>query len=163
MIKLTIVEKADAENIHRLRTDADVARFIVRDLDVTIPDIERFIVERLSDRQNILFYKIEVLPDCELAGTIVLKNFGLHPKYAEIGYELFPKFHGRGIMKTALSEIVGLAFGKLGLEQLESFTHRDNVRSRKLLERFGFAITQKTDKNNPDNVIYQLTKNGANK
>jgi [ribosomal protein S5]-alanine N-acetyltransferase len=157
-IRLKIVAKTDAEQIHVLRTDADVAQFIIRDRNVTVSDIEHFITDRLSDYQNILFYKIETLPSLELAGTIVLKNIDTERKYAEIGYELFTKFQGRGIMSAALDKLTDLAFSTMGLKTLEAFTHRDNLKSRKLLEKFNFKLTDKTDNKNPNNVIYSLSK-----
>src|SRR5688572_11599086 len=97
-IKLKIVEKTDAENLHLLRTDADVAKFIVRDLSVSVADIEHFIEERLLDFDKVLFYKIEAFPNLELAGAICLKNIDHKNKYAEVGYELFPKFQRQGLM-----------------------------------------------------------------
>lgn len=155
-IRLEIVGKSDAKNIHVLRTDASVAQFIIRDRNVSVQDIEHFITERLSDLENILFYKIESIPELELIGTIVLKNIDRERKYAEVGYELFPKFQGMGFMSVALQEIIDMAFGNMGLDELEAFTHRNNLKSRKLLEKFKFRETDKTDANNLNNVIYNL-------
>jgi ribosomal-protein-alanine N-acetyltransferase len=156
-VKLKIVEKADAEKIHLLRTDPNVATFIERDLNVSVKDVERFIEERLQDFDNILFYKIEAVPSDELVGTIVLKNLNRKNKYAEIGYELFPKFQGQGLMTLAIKIIIDLAFEELGLRQLEAFTNKKNIKSRNLLERFEFKETQKMDPKYPDNVIYRLS------
>lgn len=152
-IRLKIVEKTDAKNIHLLRTDPQVAQFIVRNLDVSLADIEHFITNRLSDLENILFYKIETIPNLELIGTIVLKNIDREKKYAEVGYELFTKFQGMGFMTAALEKIIELAFGDLGLEELEAFTNRNNLKSRKLLQKFRFKETDKVDDKFPDNVI----------
>src|SRR5690606_29050827 len=66
-IKLKIVDRTDSEKIHLLRTNPSVAKFITRNLDLSVADIENLIEERLSDLENILFYKIETLPDLELA------------------------------------------------------------------------------------------------
>ena len=157
-IKLKIVDRTDSEKIHLLRTNPSVAKFITRNLDLSVADIENLIEERLSDLENILFYKIETLPDLELAGTIVLKNIDQKHKCAEVGYELFPKFEGQGLMKTTLSKIIAIAFEKLELNELEAFTHYDNLKSRKLLEKLGFKSTDKVDADYPHNMIYKLKK-----
>lgn len=44
-LKLKIVEKADAEIIHQLRTNIEVSQFINRDLNKSLTDIENFIIE----------------------------------------------------------------------------------------------------------------------
>jgi [ribosomal protein S5]-alanine N-acetyltransferase len=62
-------------------------------------------------------------------------------------------------MTIALDKIIDLAFVKLGLEVLEAFTHRENIKSRKLLERFKFEeVIGKIDSRNRDNMIYTLTR-----
>lgn len=155
-IRLKIVEKTDSEKIHLLRTDPDVARFITRNLNVSITDIEHFIEERLSGLDHILFYKIETFPNLELAGTIVIKNIDRERKYAEVGYELFPRFEGHGWMTAALGKIIEMAFGDLGLQELEACTNRSNLKSRKLLENFKFRETDKIDEKNASNIIYSL-------
>jgi len=159
-LKLTLVETTDAEKIHVLRTDPYVARFIIRDLNTTVSDIRQFISERLLDRNNILFYKIETIPDFDLAGTIVIKNIDRRLQYAEIGYELFGQFEGQGLMSAALEKIIALAAENIGIKTFEAFTHRDNSKSRKMLERLQFTQTDKTDDKNPNNVIYRLIYNG---
>lgn len=157
-IKLKIVEKTDSEKIHLLRTNPFVAKFITRDLNLSVKDIEHLIEERLSDIENILFYKIEIIPDLELAGTIVLKNIDRERKYAEVGYELFPKFEGQGLMTIALGEIVDMAFEHLGLKELEAFTHYENLKSQRLLEKLKFKKVDKFDEKYPYNVIYSLKR-----
>jgi [ribosomal protein S5]-alanine N-acetyltransferase len=157
-IKLKIVEKTDSEKIHLLRTNPIVAKFITRNLNVSVTDIEHFIEDKLSDLDKVLFYKIETIPDLELVGAIVLKNIDRERKYAEVGYELFPRFEGQGLMTMALEKIVETAFEHLDLKELEAFTHRDNLKSRKLLEKLRFIKTDKVDGKYAYNVIYNLKK-----
>jgi ribosomal-protein-alanine N-acetyltransferase len=155
-VRLQLVEKSDAEQIHLLRTDPRVAKYIVRDLSLSVKDIEDFIEDRLQDTDSILFYKIEIMPTLELAGTIVLKNFDLENGCAELGYELFPHFQGQGIMTHSTKLIMDMAFEELGLKELDAITNRDNLQSRRFLERLGFNETVKKDSKFPNNVIYNL-------
>lgn len=155
-LRLKIVEKSDAEKIHLLRTNSDVAKFIHRDLTLSVIEIERFIEDRLQDFENIWFYKMETFPDFEFVGTIVLKNFDKSNRGAEIGYELFPEFQGKGLMSCALKMIIDLAFEELGLLELFVCTNKENLKSRRLVERFDFKLTDKSDPNFTNNVIYSL-------
>lgn len=157
-IRLKIVAQTDCESLHLLRTNAEVAKFIIRDTNQNVDDISRFIDRVTSDPGQILFYKIEIIATGELAGAICLKNIDKQKKYAEVGYELFPKFQARGLMTIALEKIIDLAFTNLGLKEIEAFTNKRNLNSRKLLEKFNFEeVVGKTDRNNANNIIYSLS------
>jgi RimJ/RimL family protein N-acetyltransferase len=58
---------------------------------------------------------------------------------ADVGYWLAPEGRGRGAMTRALRLLVDYAFDELGLERVELFTLRDNVRSQEVAERAGFV------------------------
>jgi ribosomal-protein-alanine N-acetyltransferase len=162
-IRLKIIGQDDRENLHVLRTDAEVAEFILRDTNQSFSDIERFIDAITSNLDEVLFYKIEMISTLELAGAICLKNISHKKKYAEIGYELFPRFQRQGLMTIALNAIIDMAFKDLGLIELEAFTHRENRKSRNLLEKFKFSVTDKVDAKNSNNVIYNLRRKTSHK
>jgi len=155
-IKLKLVNKTDAANIHFLRTNAEVAGFINRDINKTVSEIEEFIEKVTADSNKMLFFKIETKNDNKFVGTICLKNIDLQNKYAEVGYELLPNFQGKGWMSEALRSLIDFAFTNLSIETIEAFTNYQNVRSRKLLESFNFKLIDKIDINNLNNVVYQL-------
>lgn len=158
MIQLNPITISDAINLHHLRTNPEVAQFIIRDTRKSVPDIEKFILEINSNPKN-RFFKIESLGDEQFAGIIILKNIDFQNKYAEVGYELLPEYQGKGVMSEALGIIIHLAFTDLGLETLEAYTHHQNARSRKLLEKMYFTfIETKKDPVNSNNVIYRLKK-----
>ena len=57
---------------------------------------------------------------------------------AEVGFELFPGFQGRGIMKETLLEVVAFGFKQLKLKTITALTDPGNQPSIKLLQRAGF-------------------------
>ena len=155
-ILLRIVEKTDVENIHKLRTNPIVSKFIKRDLNKSISDIENFIEER---KRTDYYFAIMTLDSNEFAGTIAIWNINEEEKYAELGYELLPNFQGKGLMSNAISNIVHFAFNNLDFNTLEAFTDKSNINSRKLLEKLGFEHQQnRLYEKNVDNVIYQIKK-----
>ena len=57
---------------------------------------------------------------------------------AELGFELFPQFQGKGLMQEALIKIMKYGFENLNLKKLEAYTNQENTSSIKLLERNKF-------------------------
>jgi ribosomal-protein-alanine N-acetyltransferase len=158
MIKLTEIAATDSIQLHRLRTNAVVAKFIARDIDQKVSDIDKFIFDIINDSTK-LFYKIETVINEEFIGAISLKNIDFQAKYAEVGYELFPEYQGRGYMSEALTKIIDLVFGEWNFEILEAYTHHQNMSSRTLLEKFNFKVVEdKIDTDNLNNVVYELKK-----
>lgn len=84
-----------------------------------------FIVERQSDR---------------ITGGITLGNIRLGvAQSAQIGYWMGERFAGRGLMREAVSRLVGYAFDDLGLHRLEAACIPGNQRSIKVLTSNGFT------------------------
>jgi [ribosomal protein S5]-alanine N-acetyltransferase len=157
-VKLTPPEKSDAENLFYLRSNPIVNKFIGRDLPKSILDVEKFIEQRNLDTINFYFI-IKTLPNFDFAGTICLWNINKEDKFAEVGFELLPDFQGKGLMTSALREIINFAFTELNIETIEAFTHQENLPSRKLLETLDFKIISgKTDPDDINHVIYCLKK-----
>lgn len=59
-------------------------------------------------------------------------------KRAEIGYDLNPKYWGKGIMREALDAMIEFGFEKMGLNRIEVLIMTTNDRSVKLIESLGF-------------------------
>lgn len=158
-IQLKILEKADAQNLHALRTNPEVTKYIKRDINKTLLDMEDYIEEKLSDPKKPMFFTIKTLDNNEFAGTICLWKINPAEKYAEVGYELLPSFQRKGIMSHALKTILDFAFNELGFEYIEAYTHHENIPSRKMLGKVGFKhIENKIDEGNLDNVIFGIRR-----
>jgi [ribosomal protein S5]-alanine N-acetyltransferase len=56
-----------------------------------------------------------------------------------LGYWLSQSHNGRGLATAAVGEMLGIAFGELGLHRVEAGTVPHNARSRAVLERNGFV------------------------
>lgn len=156
-IRLKPLNRNDAENLFRLRTNPIVNRYITRKIPADIQEVEQYIDNIISKPESCYFYTIHTHPENTFAGKICLWNIDHQRKYAEVGYDLLPEFHKQGLMSEAMAAITTLAFNELGFELLEAYTHRDNTASRRLLEKSGFLLLPgKTDPDNTNNVIYEL-------
>lgn len=156
-LHLRIVEKTDINNIHHLRTHPEVSKYIKRELNKTMQDIEEFIELR---KKTDFFYIIQTINKKEFAGAIALWNINREQNYSELGYELLPEFQNKGIMSEAVKAVLDFAFNAQSFEYIEAYTHKDNISSRRLLEKLMFSLVEdKIDEKNIDNVIYGITKN----
>ncbi len=75
-----------------------------------------------------------------LIGSICLWNFSEDKKTAEVGYDLDPKFQGKGIMSEALKAVLDFGFNQRGFETIEAYTDYRNIPSKKLLKLHSFCL-----------------------
>ncbi len=94
-----------------------------------------------------------------LIGSICLWNFSEDKKTAEVGYDLDPKFQGKGFMSEALKAVLDFGFNQRGFETIEAYTDYRNNSSKKLLKRHGFIPSEdKEDPDNQDNKAFYINR-----
>ena len=74
-----------------------------------------------------------------MVGTCVFNGLDADNRRAEIGYDLLPAYWRQGIATEALQAILLYAFEDMELNRVEAVTSPDNVASRALLKKLGFA------------------------
>jgi len=87
-----------------------------------------------------------------LIGTICLWNISDKGTKAEIGFELLPEFHGKGTMQEVIPIIINYGFETMGLNFIDGEVDPKNLRSIKLMEKYGFVFNMRLK----DMVIYSL-------
>lgn len=135
---------SDAAAIHRLRADPAVRRFQPLE-QRSREEIEQALLERgtvpLTARTS---GKLEWIIEADgvVAGwvTVTVTSRGHHT--GSIGYSLDPRFHRRGIGSHAVGEVTTIALdsNQLALQRLEAVAAVDNIASRRVLERCGYAF-----------------------
>ena len=87
----------------------------------------------------------------------------------EVGWRLRREFWGQGIAFNAAGQAIEYAFSEMKLLELVSFTAAVNLRSRRLMERLGFAHNVTDDFDHPEiaeghwlrrHVLYRLSEKG---
>jgi RimJ/RimL family protein N-acetyltransferase len=79
--------------------------------------------------------------DDTLLGSISLLDLDREPGYAEIGYWVVAEARGRRVATRAVELLTAWGHDVLGLDRIEVIAHRDNLPSRRVAERAGFADT----------------------
>ena len=79
----------------------------------------------------------------------------------EVGYTVDAAFQGRGYATEMASAMVGIGFGVLDFPSLVSFTLPDNLASRRVMEKCGFAFERAIVHAGADQVLYRLHRPGG--
>lgn len=132
----------DANEIYLLRSDESVNKYLDRDKATVIDDAANFInkIKTSVANNESLYWAITIKGNSSLIGTICLFNIDIEKDIAEIGYELIPKFQGKGFMQESISTIIKFAFDNLRIKTITAALAADNCKSVTILERNNFKI-----------------------
>jgi [ribosomal protein S5]-alanine N-acetyltransferase len=152
----------DIADLHLIRSDELVNRFINRPKSLSHEDVKEFIltINKKIDDQHSCYWAIEINTGRRLIGTICLFNFNDQKTVAEIGYELNPAYHGRGIMQEAIASVLKYGGETLRLSAFTAVCKPANIRSVNLLMKNGFLRNEELELQAPEEIrefnIYTL-------
>ena len=148
---------SDANEIFALRSDPNVNKYLDREPGKSMNDAKTFIqiINENIQRNDSIYWAITLSDTDKLIGTICLFNFSDDNITAEIGYELLPEWQGKGIMQEATSKVIDFGIHHIGLNSIKAYTHSENQRSTRLLEKFNFKKENDTTEGNL--MLFQLT------
>lgn len=156
------ISNIDAESILFLRSDKIVNQFIQRPperqintLDKALAHINKLNIQ--TENNQSITWGISLKDSTTVIGSICLWNFSNNNTVAEVGYDLHPDYHGKGIMSESLNSVIQFGFEKLQFQKIEAYTHLKNESSKMLLERNGFNLVEnKFDEDNTSNIIFEI-------
>jgi len=139
-LNLRQLKLEDESEILFLRTDESVSEFIDRSKTISNEDARKFIdkINNGIENNEWIYWAITTKDSDKLIGTICIWNFSDEKNIAELGFELFPQYQGKGLMQGGLIKIIEYGFENLNLKKLEAYTNQLNIPSIKLLERNKF-------------------------
>lgn len=155
---------SDDNEIHFLRSDSEVNKYIDRPLSKSIDDAREFITKINSgvEENKWIFWAITMKNEEKLIGTICLWNFSDDRLTAEVGFELLPEYQSKGFIGEALKNIINYGFNKLNLDKIEGYTNQKNTPSIKVMEKYNFSFDKSIDEEHSNTgekvqtVIYKL-------
>ena len=156
-LQLRKLKKEDAVTILFLRSDPEVNKYIKRPKPESTDDALAFIskINNGIEENEWVYWCISLKENHKVIGTICLWHFSEDKKIAEVGYDLHPDYHQKGIMNEALNCVLNFGFNTLNLNKIEAFTHIDNQASKKLLINNKFIYKKhRKDEGNLDNRIF---------
>jgi len=159
------LKESDWETVSYLRSDEIVNQFVKRKNADTQEKALEFILNTNSKISNneLIYWCITLKNEPKMIGSICLWNFSKDKKVAEIGYDLDPKYQGKGIMTESMIAVLNFGFQQLNVKKIEAFTQQQNENSISLLINNQFQLKKgRFDKNNEDNRIFELYRPAAN-
>lgn len=139
-IRLRGIEENDIERLYTLFSNPQVMRYWSRGPMTNWQeaiDYANTIIEGFATR-NVLNWIIADLESDQMIGTCTLYEINPQHARAGLGYALMPEYWGKGLAHDAASLAISYGFLELGLHRIEADTEPNNLRSNKVLERFGF-------------------------
>jgi len=128
--------------------------------------------EKFIDDQDKLYREkkaVQVVLEYEtnIIGMVDYHEIDLNNEVGRIGYWLGEEFNGNGFMTSAVKEMVSMGFNDFALNRIEIQCAIENVKSRAIPERLGFAqegilrSAEKVHGRYLDHAVYGLLKNEA--
>jgi [ribosomal protein S5]-alanine N-acetyltransferase len=133
---------ADADAIAALRSNETVNKYLERVKTTSAEEALLFIDKinnSISNNQSI-YWVIALQETNQLIGTICYWSIIIENDTAEVGYELLPDYHGKGIMQEAITAVINFGFTKMKIKTITAFPLAINISSIKLLEKNNFKI-----------------------
>lgn len=134
-------EFSHASEIHKMRTDPAVMRYMDAPLSISVNDVQSKIkvIRDDFDRQIGINWIIRELETEAILGVVSIWKIDHKNNRGEIGYTLKKSHWGRGIASEAVSLVIDFAFQEADLHTLCANINPNNNRSRELLERLEFC------------------------
>lgn len=149
-IRLREIRQSDAEAILLIRNDNIVNTYVDRAPTKNLDESIAFINSRIEGNKSGsgYYWVISLENDQNLLGTICLWNVDRNDLSTEVGFELFPQYQKKGIMRRALQLVMHFGFDELDLHKINAYVHPKNKDSINRLLRSGFKNTQDPENTN---------------
>ncbi|NMR34511.1 GNAT family N-acetyltransferase [Chryseobacterium aquaticum] len=155
------IDESNVEDILKIRSNKTTNQFVKRIPPKNNYDALDFIltIKKRVQNNETFYFGITYKNQQNLLGTICLYRFSEDRTEAEVGYELLPDYHRKGIMSEALSTVLNFGFNELNLQKILAFTNKFNENSKGLLLKHDFVLQEgRTDEGFPDNLVFSLMK-----
>jgi RimJ/RimL family protein N-acetyltransferase len=129
----------DESDVLAYRSREDVCRYIPAE-PLTEATVGPYILERLaatSIASDGAYVSLAVELDGRVIGDVMVKSGQVADRQAEIGWAFNPEYHGHGYATEAARELLGLAFGTLGMHRAWAQLDPRNTASARVCERLG--------------------------
>lgn len=149
--------RRDEAEIFILRSDEEVLEYLDIPKAESLDDARKFI-NKIISRNSInewVYWAISFKNEQKLLGTICLWNISQDESKADIGFTLLPEFQGKGIIQEVIPAVLEYGFREMKLGKIYGEVSPGNIKSIKLLEKFGFMCTGESE----NTLIYTLDRN----
>jgi ribosomal-protein-alanine N-acetyltransferase len=163
-------KESDRAPFAALNADPAVMEFFPAPLTAAETDAMIAIIHEKFEKNGYGFWAAELKGTGEFIGFIGLNVPGYPLPFqpcVEIGWRLAKRFWGQGFAQEGARASLDYGFGKLGLQEIVSFTTWNNRRSQRVMEAIGMLRDSKGDFDHPKidvgnplcrHVLYRLQR-----
>lgn len=143
------IEDKDAEIFFRLYSDIKVMRYFGREMFTNFEQaVDKVNLEKSAfDNKEAVRWAVTLKPSDQMIGSGGFWKINKEHFRAEIGYDLLPQYHRRGIMTEAVKAMIDFGFNRMKLHSIEANTDPENTASNRMLEKLGFILEGKFSEN----------------
>lgn len=158
------LQLTDAPAIQQLRSNEQVNTYLGRKGTITMEEAKAFIhkIETTINNHQGLYWAITLKHHPALIGTCCYWNIEQEKEMAEMGYELFPAFQGKGLMQEAIATVINFGFEQMHLETITALPEAGNSPSIRVLTKHKFIPDEENQivsKEDADGLaVYYITK-----
>jgi RimJ/RimL family protein N-acetyltransferase len=78
----------------------------------------------------------------------------------DIGFAFLPEYERKGYGFESANKLIDLAFTEFGINEINAITRRENIASKKLLEKLGLKLVgiTKVPNHNEEVLLYKIKK-----
>ena len=102
-------------------------------------DTEKFIESTIKELSSGGAPNFALLYEGAICGVVGFHKINKLNRIGSIGYWLAQDYNGKGIITTAVSELLIIGFGEFDLNKIEIHCADTNIKSRAIPERLGFT------------------------
>lgn len=156
---LRAITPDDAAAIFRIMSDPQVTRYLGRQPMTSMEEaVQRTRMYRTTfEEQAGIPWAVASRAHGQVMGTCVFWNLNRAHFRAEVGYILGSDWWGQGLIPEAVSAMLTFGFTTMGLHSVEAQLAPENMASRRVLEKLGFAQEAHFRENYYDPVEQRFT------
>jgi ribosomal-protein-serine acetyltransferase len=106
--------------------------------DYSVESAREFVGRSVTNAASGESLSLGLFAEGDFIGSVGFVRFDVGNRRTEVGYWVDSAFEGRGIIRDAVSVLIGFAFSELGMNRIEIKCVAENVRSATVARRLGF-------------------------
>jgi ribosomal-protein-alanine N-acetyltransferase len=139
-LRLRALREGDLDELFRLYSDPSVASYVGRHTRAEVEHELRFDIVHQA-QHGWAMWAVEERAGGAFVGACGLRPLEMRGPEIELGYDLFPRFWGRGLASEAARAVIAAALGELRIERVIAVVKPAHLASRRVLEKAGLAYT----------------------
>jgi len=136
----SVLEEKDLPDMTAMAGEPDTFRFIKKLRVMTEEEYQRFLRVKLEQIRLKTGYHwaVRLKEDGSFVGAVNLNPIGGTPRL-QIGCQLKRRYWGQGFASELLARVLEFAVREVGLKEVYGVFEKENIVSRRLLDRLGFV------------------------